>query len=107
MLIFYKSKGLLIILYLVVSFIGTAILVGVLHRNTTGPLSKIDFYTTLGITFLITSIWTYLTKDDYYRDREGNKRKMDTVNELFFIKMKIWVFIFFDPGVDLSWKFDI
>lgn len=69
-------------------------LVGVLNRNVGGLFSKIDFYTTVGLSFLFASIWTYLTKDDYYKDREGNKKKMDTVNEFFWIKMKIWAFVF-------------
>jgi hypothetical protein len=99
MIIFYKNKGLLIILYLIVCFIGSAILVGVLHRNTNGIFSNIDFYTTIGIGFLLTSIWTYLTKDDFYMDREGKKKKMDTPNELFWISMKVWAFIFFGASL--------
>jgi len=79
---------------MIVCFIGTAILVGALHRNYGGIFSKIDFYTGLGFACLFTSIWTYLTKDDYYRDREGNKKKMDLVNEFFWINMKIWAIIF-------------
>ena len=81
-------------LYIIVSFIGTAILVGVLHRNIGGIFSKIDLYSTIGIAFLFTAGWTYLTKDDYYRDREGNKKKMNSTNEFFFIKMVTWVYIF-------------
>ena len=94
MLVVYKNKGLLIIPYLIISFIGSAILTGVLHRNTLGLLSKIDFYTTVGFAFLFTSIWTYLTKDDYYRDKHGIKRKMDTPNEFFWLSMKNWAIIF-------------
>ena len=89
-----QTVNVLVILYLIVCFIGTAILVGVLHRNTSGPLSQIDFYTTIGLAFLFASVWTYLSKDDYYRDREGNKKKMDTPNELFWLSMKIWAIIF-------------
>ena len=81
-------------LYLIVSFIGTAMIMGALNRNVGGVFSKIDFYTTIGIAFLISGIWTYLTKDDFYKDREGNKKKMDTVHEFFFIKMEIWAYIF-------------
>jgi hypothetical protein len=91
----WKNKGLLVLLYLIVCLIGTAMLVGVLHRNYGGIFSKIDFYTTLGFALLFSAIWTYLTKDDFYRDREGNKMKMDTVNEFFWIRMEIWAYIFF------------
>ena len=88
------NKGLLVVLYLIVCLIGTAMIMGVLHRNYGGIFSKIDLYTTLGFALLFTALWTYLTKDDFYRDREGNKVKMDTVNELFWIRMEIWVYIF-------------
>jgi len=90
-----KGKGILVILYFIVSLLVTAMLVGTLHRNIGGIFSQIDFYTTAGIAFLFTSIWTHLTKDDYYQDREGNRKKMDTVNSFLFIKMKIWALIFF------------
>jgi hypothetical protein len=94
MLIVYKNKGLLILLYLIVCLIGTSIIVGVLSRNVGGIFLKIDFYTTLGFALLFAAIWTYLTKDDYYKDRNGNKVKMDTPNEFFWISMKIWAIIF-------------
>jgi len=55
---------------------------------------KIDFYSNIGITFMLTSIWTYLTKDDFYKDKEGNKVKMDTVNSFIFLPMKVWAIIF-------------
>ena len=52
MLIVYKNKGILVLLYLIVSFIGTGFLSGMLHRNISGPFSEIDFYTTIGLAFL-------------------------------------------------------
>ena len=95
MLLIWKNKGLLVMLYIIVSLIGTAMIIGALHRNFGGIFSKIDFYTTIGIAFFIAGVWTYLTKDDYYKDRDGNKKKMDTINEFFFIRMEIWAYIFF------------
>jgi hypothetical protein len=89
-----KGKGILVILYFIVSSLVTAMFVGILHRNTGGIFSKIDFYTTIGLSFLFASIWTYLTKDDFYKDRDGNKKKMETVNSFIFIEMRIWAFIF-------------
>jgi hypothetical protein len=94
-----KGKGILVIFYFIVSFFVTMILVGLHDRNFGGFSSQIDFYTTIGIAFLFTSIWTYLTKDDFYKDRDGNRRKLDTVNSLIFIKMKIWAIIFFCAGL--------
>lgn len=89
-----KNKGLLVLLYLIVCLIGTAVIVGELARNYGGIFSKFDFYTTLGFALLFTAAWTYLTKDDYYKDTEGNKVKMDMENEFFWIRMEIWVYIF-------------
>ena len=94
MLLFYKNKGILVPLYLVVSFIVTAMIIGALGRNVGGLFAKTDFYSTLGISLLIAAGWTYLTQYDYYMDKEGNKKRMDTVNALFFIKMGAWVYIF-------------
>ena len=90
-----KGKGILVLLYLIVSSLVTAELVGLLERNVGGIFASIDFYTTIGISFLLASSWTHLTKDDYYKDREGNKKKMDTVNSFIFIQMKTWAVIFF------------
>ena len=90
-----KGKGILVLLYLIVSSLVTAELVGLLERNVGSVFASIDFYTTIGISFLLASLWTHLTKDDYYKDREGNKKKMDTVNSFIFIKMKTWAVIFF------------
>jgi len=97
-----KGKGILVLLYLIVSSLVTAELVGVLHRNTSGIFSTIDFYTTIGFSFLFASVWTYLTRDDYYKDRDGNKKKMDTVNSFIFIQMKTWAIIFFCSALIFS-----
>lgn len=78
---------------------GTVIIIGSLHRNLGGIFSSIDSSGSLGIGFLITAAWTYLTKDDYFRDREGIKKKMETVNEFFFIRMEIWSYIFAVAGL--------
>ena len=94
MLIFYKNKGILILPILIGSTIATAILNGVLSRNIGGIFSKIDIYSTFGFAFLFAGIVTYLIKDDFYKDRQGNKKKMDTINSFFFIKMQVWALIF-------------
>lgn len=94
MLAIYKNKGLLVPVYLIVCFFGTAEIHGVLHRNFGGAFSKIDMYIDLGFTFLLAAVWTYLTKDSSYKDKNGNKKKLDTVNSLFFIRMNLWAYIF-------------
>ena len=93
MLLIWKNKGLLVLLYIVVSFLATAILLGVVRRNVGGFFSRMDFSGTAGLSFLIAAAWTYLTKDDYYKDKNGEKKKMEIVNEFFFIRMERWVYI--------------
>jgi ribose/xylose/arabinose/galactoside ABC-type transport system permease subunit len=99
MLLIWKNKGILVMLYIIVSFIGTAMLAGVLKRNFGGVFAKIDFYTTIAVAFFIAGIWTWLTKDDYYKDRNGNKKKMETKHEFFFISMTVWSYILCALGV--------
>ena len=99
MFLIYKNKGLLIVLYLIVSFIGTATLAGAIGRQLGVKFAVI--YTSIGIALIIAGIWTYLTKDDYYKDRNGNKKKLETVSELFFMSMKTWSIILISIGVIL------
>jgi hypothetical protein len=83
-----KGKGILILLYLIVCLIGTSMLIGILNRNIGGVFKRFDFYTTAGVAF-------------HYRDKEGSKKKMDTVNSFGFISMRTWSFIFFGAGTVL------
>ena len=94
MLLIWKNKGLVVPVYVITSFIGVALITGILSRNIGGIFSNIDFYVISGNFFMIAAIWTYLTKDDYYTDRNGQKAIMDTPNEFFFIKMEIWSYVF-------------
>ena len=99
MLLFYKNKGILILVYVFSCVFGTFLIIGWLHRNVGGIFSKIDIYTGAGIGLLLAALWTHLTKDDYYKDSEGNKVMMDMENSFFFISMKIWSFIFLAAGL--------
>jgi len=99
MLIIYKNKGILVLVYAAVCIFGTAMIIGALHRNAGGVFTEIDMYTGVGIGFILSAIWTYLTKDDYYRDNEGNKVFMETENSFFFMSMKIWAIIFLLAGL--------
>src|SRR5690348_4194913 len=95
MFVAWKNKGLLVIAYLIASCFGVAMISGALSRNFGGIFLKVDNYTTFGLGFLIAAVWTYLTKDDYYTDKNGNKQKMEIPNELYFIRMEIWAYILF------------
>ncbi len=89
----------LVFLYVIVSFIVTGVLVGLLHGGTAGNLSELNIAFIAGVAFLLAAAWTWLTKDDYYKDREGNRKKMDTVHSFAFISMKIWAYIFVIAGL--------
>ncbi|PSL44197.1 hypothetical protein CLV51_10662 [Chitinophaga niastensis] len=66
-----------------------------------GPFLIIDTYAGMGCACLLTALWVILTCDDYYKDKEGNKVKVDIRNEFFFIKMKYWSYIFVVLGLVL------
>lgn len=61
--------------------------------------APIEIY--VGLIFIVTGIWTRLTAEDYYIDKEGRRRSLDLDNELFFIKMSIWGLILPLIGVGL------
>lgn len=94
MLLIYKNKGILIAPYFIGSLIGTAILTGVLKRNVGGIFTNADFYDIIGFTFAICGMLTYITRNDYYTDKYGQKQKMDIPNEFFFLSMETWAYIF-------------
>lgn len=90
MLIIYKNKGILVLPIWIASVLGTVAVLKMLHENAGSTIPQMDFYNCFGISFLVAGLWTFLIKDDCYKDREGNKKKMDTRNEFFFISMKVW-----------------
>lgn len=90
-----KGKGILIIVYYIVSLMAVALLSGILQRNVGGIFSKINYFFVVGVSFMIASGWTYLTKDEYYTDKYGDRKKLDMVHSFAFIEMKTWVKIFF------------
>ncbi len=99
MLLIWKNKGILIPVYLIVSFIVTAIVGGILKRNVGGIFAyNYDLQIIFGIGFLICGLWTYLTSEEYIK-KEGQKIKIEIKNSFFFISMKIWGYIFLVAGL--------
>jgi hypothetical protein len=99
MMLFYKNRGILVPVFAVVSVLGTMLILTSLGRNLGGIFSKIDLSAGAGIGFLVAAIWTYLVKDEYYKNAEGNRVMMDIENSFFFMSLKIWVFIFLGVGL--------
>jgi hypothetical protein len=85
----YRGKGGLVIVYFLVSIILIGSISYFLNKN------RIQFndYLCLSIALLLTAMLTYLSKDVYIRDKEGNKIKIDFKSSLFFIEIKYWVYI--------------
>ena len=98
-MIIWKGKGIMIFLYFIVTLIVLAI-ANRLLIETFGMISApIEVF--MGIVLITTGIWTKLTAEDYYIDKEGRKKSLEIENELFFIRMVVWGLILPSVGVGL------
>lgn len=90
MLLFWKGRGILIIVY----FIVTAMVMGIGYRliyeyfEMSSPHPSI--WTFLGCILIATGIWTRFTSKDTYIDASGREREINLENEFYFIKMHTW-----------------
>ena len=99
MIIIWKNKGILILVYVIATFIVIAILSGILKRNIGGIFAyDYDYRIILGFGFLISGIWTYLTSEEFIK-KDGLKIKVDIENKFFFISMKIWGYVITVAGL--------
>jgi len=98
-MIIWRGKGILIILYLIV----TAIVLAIANRFLieTWGIMLIPFEVFGGLVLIVAGIWTKLTAEDYYIDKEGRKKDLGIANELFFIKMTVWGIILPVMGIGL------
>ncbi|GEM_PF-2029613 len=99
-MIIWKGKGILIILYLFVTFLVVAISTGLL-KDKFEFLKTVPMEVLFGFVLIIAGIWTKLTSNDYYINKEGRKVSLDIENELFFIKMSTWGLILPVIGIGL------
>jgi hypothetical protein len=95
MLILYqwKNKGIMVPFYTLISVGGTGMLMGVLHRNFKDAFPELQASYCVIFGLLVAGIWTYLTCETYYKDKEGNKKKVDIQHQFYWIKMKYWAYI--------------
>jgi hypothetical protein len=99
MIIIWKNKGILIPVYVISTFIALAILSGILKRNVGGIFAyDYDYRIILGLGFIISGIWTFLTSEEYIK-KDGKKILVDIENKFFFISMKIWGYIIIGAGI--------
>jgi hypothetical protein len=68
------------------------------YFNVSGELPMEVF---MGTVLIATGLWTKLTAEDFYVDKEGRKKYLDIENSLFFIKMKTWALILPSIGLGL------
>jgi hypothetical protein len=97
-MIIWKGRGIMIFLYFIVTAIVLAIVNSLVSEYFRLPneLSSEGF---IGFVLIVTGIWTKLTAEDFYIDKEGRKKYLDIENDLFFIKMKTWGLILPSIGV--------
>jgi hypothetical protein len=98
-MIIWKGKGIMIILYFIVTVIVMAILNRLAIETFEMPSAPMEAF--MGMVLILTGIWTKLTADDYYIDKEGRKKYLDIENSLFFIKMSMWGLILPSIGFGL------
>jgi len=99
MIVIYKNRGILIPVYVVVSLVSTAILNSVLKEYIRGIFaSNYDSQIVMGVGFLISGFWTYLTSEDYIIV-DGEKEKIYMNNHFFYISMKLWSYIILVLGI--------
>ena len=98
-MIIWKGKGIMIFLYFIVTTIVMAILNRMLIETFEMPSAPIEAL--VGTVLIVTGLWTKLTADDYYIDKEGRKKYLEIENSLFFIKMSTWGLILPSIGVGL------
>ena len=84
MILIWKNKGILIPVYVVTTFVSIATLSGVLKRNIGGIFANdYNIQITLGLTFLSSGLWTYLTSEEFVK-KDGQKIKVDFENKFLF-----------------------
>jgi hypothetical protein len=99
-MIIWKGKGIMIFLYLIVTVIVLGIITKILTENFEF-IKGAPFEVFMGFVLIVTGIWTRLTAEDYYIDKEGRKKYLEIENELFFIRMTVWGLILPSIGVGL------
>jgi len=84
-------------------FIVTVIVLAIVNRSLieTFGMTSAPLEVFMGIVLIVTGIWTKLTAEDYYIDKEGRKKYLEIENELFFIRMAVWALILPSVGVGL------
>jgi len=95
-MIIWKGKGIMIVLYFIVTVIVMAMLNRLVIEMPSAPMEAF-----MGMVLILTGIWAKLTADDYYIDKEGRKKYLDIENSLFFIKMSMWGLILPSIGFGL------
>ncbi len=104
MIFIWKGKGLLVVFYVILSFMITIILFGLLCALLKIDIDNFDIENYFGILFsislILAGLWTLLTCEDYVKI-DGKRKKMESDHRLFFIKMKHCGYILLVSGIGL------
>ena len=100
-MVIWKGKGIMIFLYFIVTTIVVSIINRLIIVDMFGISSEAPIEIFMGMVLITTGIWTKVTADDYYIDKEGRRKYLEIENSLFFIKMSTWGLILPSVGVGL------
>lgn len=99
MIVIFNNKGILVPVFLFVSFVFVGFvnyfLIEVLHIEA---IKNSDPQISFAIVFFISSFWTYIKSKDYIIV-EGSKEEMYSNNHFFYISMKLWSYIKFGISI--------
>ncbi len=95
----YKNKGILVLVYVVVSLVVTMSLMALIKAYCFHDKMLKHFYgVAFGVAILVSGFWTYYTSDDYYIDENGEKQYMYFDHQFMFMDMKSWAYVFWAIG---------
>lgn len=94
---FYKNRGILVPLYVIVSVIGALIVFKLLKEHEVISATY-DIQITLGIGLLISGLWTSLTSKDFIIVN-GQKERFYLDNSFYFLSMNLWSYILAVAGL--------
>jgi hypothetical protein len=94
----FRNRGILVPFFLIICFIGVAIL-KVLIQFAFGEHSFVegDMVLLSGVAFLVAGYWTHRKRDTFYIV-DGETKRMNEQNTFFFLSMEMWAQIYWSFG---------
>jgi hypothetical protein len=90
MLIIWRNRGILVPIIFILSIIISLLIDSFVLKRFNVVLST---QIIIGIGVILSSVITYLLRDDYYKDKNGKKEKIEVEHSFFFISMASWSYV--------------